>query len=117
MTFSVYVILFTGIKIYILTRSLVSEPEYSTPILPKLAILHDPKPVPSTSHPHNYFDLMSFSHLLLGLANSHFPRCFPIKMLYSGSSFQQLSEQPIILFTVSFEFTFLLFEFDVLDTE
>jgi len=31
----------------------VTEPEGSTPLMPKLAIGHDPEAIPSTSHPHN----------------------------------------------------------------
>jgi hypothetical protein len=35
------------------SNDVVTEPEGSTPLIPKPAIGHDPEPVPSTSHPHN----------------------------------------------------------------
>jgi hypothetical protein len=36
-----------------LATTAVAEPGGSTPLLSELAIGHDPKPVPSNSHPHN----------------------------------------------------------------
>jgi hypothetical protein len=37
------------------TNNVGAEPEGSTPLMPKPATGHDPKPVSSTSHPNNLF--------------------------------------------------------------
>jgi hypothetical protein len=65
------------------TKSLVTEPENSTPIIAKLTNGCDPEPVPSILHPHNRFLKEDSSNIIFLSSKRSLSKMFPpTKILY-----------------------------------